>query len=80
MGSFRRDTQKNLGKYQYIDLTAWYSLFLNQHVFQENKICNYEIYLSSFSNTKETNDSIFLNKTRENFNLTKIFWNVKVRL
>ena len=28
----------------------------------------------------QTNDGIFLNKTGENFNLTKIFWDVGVRL
>ena len=30
--------------------------------------------------TKQTNDGIFSNKTGENFNLAKIFWNVRVQL
>ena len=55
-------------------------MFLNQPVFQENKICNFKIHLFSFSNTKQTNASISSNKTRENFNLAKIFWNMRVRL
>ena len=62
------------------NVTAWYSLFLNQPVFQENKIYNFEIHLFSFLNTKQTNDGIFSNKTWENFNMVKIFWNVRVRL
>ena len=40
-------------------------LFLNQPVFQENKICNFEIHLS--------NDGIFSYKTGEHFNFAKIF-------
>ena len=32
---------------------TWYSLFLNQPVFQENKIYNFKIYLCSFLNTKQ---------------------------
>ena len=62
------------------NVTAWYSLFLNQPVFQENKIYDFKIHLSSFLNTKQTNDAIFLNTTRDNFNLAKMFWNVRVRL
>ena len=31
-------------------------------------------------NTKQTNDGIFSNKAGENFNLAKIFLNVRVRL
>ena len=37
-------------------------LFLNQPVFQENKIYNFKIHLISFLNTKQTNDGIFFNK------------------
>ena len=48
--------------------------------FQENKICNFKIHLFSILNTKQTNDDIFSNKTGENFDLAKIFWNVRVRL
>ena len=48
--------------------------------FQENKIYNFKIHSFSFLNTKQTNDCIFLNKTGENFNLAKIFWNVRVQL
>ena len=44
-----------------MNVTAWYSLFLNQPVFQENKIWNFKIRLFSFSNTKQTNDSVFSN-------------------
>ena len=62
------------------NVTAWYSLFLNQPVFRENKIFNFKIHLFSFFTTKQTNDDIFLKKTRENFDLTKIFWNVRVPL
>ena len=51
-----------------------------QPVFQENKIYNFKIHLFSFLNTKQTNDGIFLNKAGENFNLAKIFWNVRVQL
>ena len=59
-------------------VTSSYSLFLNHPVFQENKIYNFISHLS-FLNTKQTNDGIFMNKARENFNLAKIFWNVRVR-
>ena len=55
------------------NVTAWYSLFLNQPVFQENKICNFESHLLSVLNTKQTNDGTFSNKAGENFNLAKIF-------
>ena len=55
------------------NVTAWYSLFLNQTVFQE-------LHLISFLNAKQTNDGIFLNMTGENFNLANNFWNVRVRL
>ena len=55
------------------NVTGWYSLFLNQPVFQENKICNFKISLFSILNTKETNNVIFSNKAGENFNLAKIF-------
>ena len=55
-------------------------LFLNQPVFQENKIYNSKIHLISFLNTKQTNDGIFLNNAGQNFNLANIFWNVRVRL
>ena len=62
------------------NVTAWYSLFLNQPIFQENQIYNFKINLFSFLNTKQTNDGIFSNKTEKNFNTTKFFWNVRVRL
>ena len=62
------------------NITAWYSLLLNEPVFQENKIYTFKIHLFSFSNTKQTNHGIFSNMTGENFNLAKIFWNVRVRL
>ena len=48
-------------------------MFLNQPVFQENKICNFKIHLISILNTKQTNDDIFSNKAEENFNLAKNF-------
>ena len=54
------------------NVTAWYSLFLNQPVFQENKICNFKTHLISILNTKQINDGTFLNKTGQNFNLAKI--------
>ena len=63
-----------------MNVTAWCSLFLNQPVFQESKIHNFKINLFSFLNSKQGNDSIFLNTTRDNFNLAKIFWNMRVRL
>ena len=47
------------------NVTAWYSLFLNQPIFQENQIYNFKINLFSFLNTKQTNDGIF-KKTGEN--------------
>ena len=53
---------------------------LSQPVFQEKKINNFKIHLLSFLNIKQTNDGIFSNKTGENFNLAKIFRNVRVRL
>ena len=48
--------------------------------FQENKIYNFKIYLFSFLTTKKTNDGILLKNAGENFNLAKIFWNVRVPL
>ena len=62
------------------NVTAWYSLFLNQPVFEENKIWNFKIHLFSILNTKQTNDGIFSNKAGEKFNLAKNFRNVRVRL
>ena len=53
---------------------------LNQPVFQEYKIHNFKIHFFSFLNTKQTNEGIFSNMTRKNFNLAKIFWNVIVQL
>ena len=53
-------------------ITAWYSLFLNKSVFQENKLCNFKIHLFSILNTKQTNDGTFSNKAGENFNMAKI--------
>ena len=55
------------------NVTAWYSLFLTESVFQENKIYNFQIHLFSFLNTKQTIDGIFLNKAEENFKLGKNF-------
>ena len=52
--------------------TAWYSLFFNKCVFQENKICNFKIHLFSLLSTKQKNKGIFFNKAGENFNLAKI--------
>ena len=40
----------------------------------------FKINLFSFLNTKQTNNGIFLNKTGENFNLAKTFWNLRVWL
>ena len=41
---------------------------------------NFKIHLFSFSNTKQTKyDGTFLNKSGKNFNLAKIFWNVRVK-
>ena len=40
-------------------VTTWYSLFLNQTAFQENKIYNFKTYLFTFLNTKQTNDDNF---------------------
>ena len=53
---------------------------MSHPVFQENKIYSFKIHLFSFWNIKKTNDGIFLNKTGDNFNLAKIFWNVNVWL
>ena len=39
-----------------------------------------QINLFSILNTKQTNDGIFSNKAGENFNLAKIFLDVRVRL
>ena len=36
-----------------MNVTAWYSLFLNKPVFQENKVYNFKIYVFSFWNTKQ---------------------------
>ena len=36
------------------NVTTWYSLFLNQSVYQENKIYPFKINLFSFLNTKQT--------------------------
>ena len=38
---------------------------------------NFKIHLFSFLNTKQTNNGIFFNKTGDNFNLAKSFWNVR---
>ena len=40
----------------------------------------FKIHLFSILNTKQINDGIFSNKTRENFNLAKTFLNVRARL
>ena len=52
-------------------------LFLNQPVFKENFLI-LKIHLFSILNTKQTNDGVFSNKAGENFNLAKIFLNVRV--
>ena len=41
------------------NVTAWYSLFLNQPIFEENKFCNFKIHLFSILNIKQTNYGIF---------------------
>ena len=56
------------------NVIAWYSLFLNRPVFQENKIYNFEIYLFQFLNTKQINGGIFSNMTEEIFYFGKIYW------
>ena len=61
-------------------VTASHSLFLNQPVFQENKIYTFKIHLFLFLYPKQTNNGIFSNITVENFNLAKSLWNVSVRL
>ena len=38
------------------------------------------MHLLLISNTKQKNDDIFSNKCEENFNLAKIFLNLRVRL
>ena len=62
------------------NVTAWYSLILNQSIFSENKFCNFKIHLFSIFNTRETNDGIFLNKAGENINLANMFLNVRALL
>ena len=39
-----------------------YSLFLNQPVFQENKIYSFTVHLFSFLNSKQTSDGVFLTR------------------
>ena len=56
------------------------SVFKSACFSRKQKIYNFKIHLSSFSNTKQTNGAIFLNTTGDNFNLAKICWNMKVRL
>ena len=46
---------------------------------KKKKIYNFKIHLLSFYKY-QTNDGIFLNKSGDNLNLAKIFWNVRVRL
>ena len=47
-------------------MEVWYSLFLHQPVFQENKIYNFNIHLFSYLNTKQTNDGIFFEQDWRN--------------
>ena len=47
---------------------------------KKNKICNFKTHLFSILNTTQTNDGIFSNKAGENFNLAKIFLDVRVQL
>ena len=48
--------------------------------FLKDKFCSFKIHLFSILNSKQTNDGIFSNKFGENFNLAKIFLNVRGRL
>ena len=48
--------------------------FLSKQIFQ------FKIHLFSILNTKQANDGIFSNRTKENFNFAKTFLNVRVRL
>ena len=54
----------------------------NKPVLQENKICFPKIHLLSFRSINQTNGMVttFSNNTGENFNLAKLFCNVRVRL
>ena len=56
---------------QFVFKSAYFSRKQNLH---------FKIYLLYFLNTKQTNDGTFWNITGENFNLAKIFWNVRIRL
>ena len=53
--------------------------FVFESAFYENQFCYLIIHLFSILNTKQTNDGLFSNKAGENFNLVKIFLNVRVR-
>ena len=54
--------------------------FLQKTTRLKKKFCKFKIHLFSILNTKQTNYGIFSNKAGENFNLAKIFLNVRVRL
>ena len=41
---------------------------------------NLKIHLFSILNSKQTNDGIFSNKAKKNFNLAKVFLNMRVQL
>ena len=41
--------------------------------FSRKRTYNFKVRISSFLNTKQTNDGIFFKKTGENFNLAKTF-------
>ena len=51
-------------KYSLIwNFAVWYSLFLNQPIFQENRTYHFKIHLFSFWYTKQINDGTFLKRT-----------------
>ena len=62
------------------NITDWYSFFSNEPVFWDNNFCGFKIQLFSVLNTKQTNNGIFSNKAGKNYNLAKIFLNMRVRL
>ena len=65
--------------YNLIKIIPIQNLQFYNSIFQENKIYNFKIHLFSFLSIKQTNDPNVLNTTLDNFNLTKIFCNMRVR-
>ena len=63
-----------------MERTSLVQFVLKSAFFSRKQNLQFKIHLFSFLNIKPTNDGIFLNKTGENLNLAKIFWNVRVRL